>query len=151
MACNAYDGTGYSFHNVPTNHNRKLLQAQSQSTSSVDRNDDLLCELIRCPHFFSAGASGENNRLRARYQFLRETDDAYEATLIDLEKTRPLWFGLRDRVRDLEPLLRRAPDWNETDVRNLLAAYLGTSSTGPEVDDWYRRLGARRKKKENRA
>ncbi|WP_371231293.1 lipopolysaccharide kinase InaA family protein [Pseudomonas sp. QE6] len=86
-----------------------------------------------------------------KHIFLRETDDAYEATLIDLEKTRPLWFGQRDRVRDLEPLLRRAPDWNETDVRNLLAAYLGTSASGREVDDWYRRLGARRKKKEGRA
>lgn len=86
-----------------------------------------------------------------KHIFLRETDDGFEATLIDLEKTRPLWFGQRDRVRDLEPLLRRAPDWNEGDVRNLLAAYLGTSSSGPEVDDWYRRLGARRKKKESRA
>jgi len=86
-----------------------------------------------------------------KHIFLRETDDAFEATLIDLEKTRPLWFGQRDRVRDLEPLLRRAPDWNESDVRHLLAAYLGTASSGPEVDDWYRRLGARRKKKENRA
>ncbi len=87
-----------------------------------------------------------------KHIFLREgADDAFEATLIDLEKTRPLWFGRRDRVRDLEPLLRRAPDWSEADVRHLLAAYLGTAAGGPEVDDWYRRLGARRKKKENRA
>lgn len=86
-----------------------------------------------------------------KHIFLRETDDGFEATLIDLEKTRPLWFGQRDRVRDLEPLLRRAPDWNEGDVRTLLAAYLGTSASGREVDDWYRRLGARRKKKEGRA
>ncbi|KAF1070307.1 MAG: Protein InaA [Pseudomonas citronellolis] len=86
-----------------------------------------------------------------KHIFLREQADGFEASLIDLEKTRPLWFGLRDRVRDLEPLLRRAPDWSEADVRQFLAAYLGSAASGAEVDDWYRRLGARRKHKEKRS
>ncbi|SDI01576.1 lipopolysaccharide kinase InaA family protein [Pseudomonas panipatensis] len=82
--------------------------------------------------------------------FLRESADELQACLIGLEKTRPLWFGLYDRVKDLEPLLRRVPDWGEADVRQFLSAYLGNSATGVEVDHWYRRLGARRRKKESR-
>ena len=85
-----------------------------------------------------------------KHIFLKEDGDEFQACLIDLEKTRPLWFGLRDRVKDLEPLLRRAPDWSEVDVRQLLAAYLGCAAAGPEVDHWYRRLGARRRRKEKR-
>lgn len=85
-----------------------------------------------------------------KHIFLREAEDGFQACLIDLEKTRPLWFGLRDRVKDLEPLLRRAPDWSEVDVRQLLAAYLGSAAGGAEVDHWYKRLGARRRKKEKR-
>lgn len=85
-----------------------------------------------------------------KHIFLREAEDGFQACLIDLEKTRPLWFGLRDRVKDLEPLLRRAPDWSEVDVRQLLAAYLGSAASGAEVDHWYKRLGARRRKKEKR-
>jgi hypothetical protein len=57
--------------------------------------------------------------------------------LIDLEKTRPLLFGMRDRVKDLEPLLRRAPAWSEAQVRELLAAYL-ISPDSSLVDTWLR-------------
>ncbi|CDF86625.1 lipopolysaccharide kinase InaA family protein [Pseudomonas sp. QL9] len=85
-----------------------------------------------------------------KHIFLKAVDDEFQACLIDLEKTRPLWFGTRDRVKDLEPLLRRAPDWSEVDVRQLLAAYLGNSASGAEVDHWYKRLGSRRRKKEKR-
>ncbi|WP_394352295.1 lipopolysaccharide kinase InaA family protein, partial [Metapseudomonas otitidis] len=42
-----------------------------------------------------------------KHIFLRPAAVGYEACLIDLEKTRPLLFGRRDRVKDLEPLLRR--------------------------------------------
>lgn len=82
-----------------------------------------------------------------KHIFLRETPDGFEAQLIDLEKTRPLLLGERDRVKDLEPLLRRASAWSEAEVRQLLAAYLGE---GEDLERWSRRLGARRQHKESR-
>ncbi|MBO3278218.1 lipopolysaccharide kinase InaA family protein [Pseudomonas schmalbachii] len=86
-----------------------------------------------------------------KHIFLREAGEEFESRLIDLEKTRPLLLGTRDRVKDLEPLLRRAPDWSEADVRQLLSAYLGSSVSGLDVDGWYQRLTARRRRKEARA
>lgn len=82
-----------------------------------------------------------------KHIFLREAGDGFEAQLIDLEKTRPLLLGERDRIRDLEPLLRRAGAWSEAEVRQLLVAYLGE---GAAVERWSRRLGARRRHKESR-
>ncbi|MNP01250.1 hypothetical protein D3C76_930550 [compost metagenome] len=86
-----------------------------------------------------------------KHIFLREAGEEFESCLIDLEKTRPLLLGTRDRVKDLEPLLRRAPDWSEADLRQLLAAYLGSAAGGADVDGWCQRLSARRRKKEARA
>lgn len=82
-----------------------------------------------------------------KHIFLREQDGRVDAQLIDLEKTRPLLLGRRDRIKDLEPLLRRARIWNEAEVRELLAAYLGGAA---DVDAWWRRLGARQRHKEAR-
>jgi hypothetical protein len=70
--------------------------------------------------------------------------------LIDLEKTRPLLFGQRDRVKDLEPLLRRAPEWSESQLRELLAVYLDQPLNSSLVDSWVSRLSARRSHKETR-
>jgi len=71
--------------------------------------------------------------------------------LIDLEKTRSLLFGQRDRVKDLEPLMRRAPQWSEAQRRELLAAYLDQSSPDSSlIDSWLVRLTARRSHKETR-
>jgi len=78
---------------------------------------------------------------------LKEDGGAFSAQLIDLEKTRPLLFGARDRIRDLEPLLRRASVWSEAEVRQLLAAYL---PAGADIEHWWRLLGARRLNKEAR-
>jgi tRNA A-37 threonylcarbamoyl transferase component Bud32 len=78
-----------------------------------------------------------------KHIFLRARADAYLAQLIDLEKTRRSLFGQRDRVKDLEPLLRRAPAWNEAEIRELLGAYLQADSNGPEVDAWWHRLARR--------
>ncbi|WPC05623.1 lipopolysaccharide kinase InaA family protein [Pseudomonas benzenivorans] len=80
-----------------------------------------------------------------KHIFLRETPGGFAARLIDLEKTRPLLLGERDRVKDLEPLLRRAGVWSEAEVRALLAAYL---APGADLEHWWRRLGARRRHKE---
>ncbi|AZD45967.1 lipopolysaccharide kinase InaA family protein [Pseudomonas chlororaphis] len=85
-----------------------------------------------------------------KHIFLRATGDGYQAQLIDLEKTRPLLFGQRDRVKDLEPLLRRAPVWSEGDVRALLATYLDQPQDSSLVDAWLNRLSARRSHKETR-
>jgi len=63
--------------------------------------------------------------------------------LIDLEKTRKSIFGQRDRVKDIEPLLRRAPVWNEAEIRELLAAYLQAPGDSGLVDAWWERLAKR--------
>ncbi len=85
-----------------------------------------------------------------KHIFLQADGDAYRAQLIDLEKTRPLLFGQRDRVKDLEPLLRRADAWSEADVRALLASYLEQPGHSALTDQWYQRLAARRSHKEGR-
>ncbi|MFI8381579.1 lipopolysaccharide kinase InaA family protein [Pseudomonas sp. NPDC079086] len=82
-----------------------------------------------------------------KHIFLRETAEGFDAQLIDLEKTRPLLFGQRDRVKDLEPLLRRASVWGEAEVGVLLAAYLGETA---DLGSWSERLGARRRNKKAR-
>lgn len=85
-----------------------------------------------------------------KHIFLRATASGYQAQLIDLEKTRPLLFGQRDRAKDLEPLLRRAPRWQAADIRVLLAAYLAQPETSALVDVWLQRLSRRRSHKEGR-
>ncbi|MGH8389132.1 MAG: lipopolysaccharide kinase InaA family protein [Pseudomonas sp.] len=83
-----------------------------------------------------------------KHIFLRATGDGYQAQLIDLEKTRPLMLGLRDRIKDLEPLLRRAHEWSEAQVRVLLGAYLDQGQDSSLIDNWLTRLTARRSRKE---
>ncbi|CAH0253548.1 lipopolysaccharide kinase InaA family protein [Pseudomonas brassicacearum] len=85
-----------------------------------------------------------------KHIFLQATADGFQAQLIDLEKTRPLLFGLRDRVKDLEPLLRRASVWSDADVRQLLSSYLDQPLDSGLVDRWMTRLNARRSHKEAR-
>lgn len=82
-----------------------------------------------------------------KHIFLRAQGDAFDAQLIDLEKTRPLLLGRRDRIKDLEPLLRRARVWSEAEIRELLVAYLGDTA---DVDSWWRLLGTRQRNKEAR-
>jgi tRNA A-37 threonylcarbamoyl transferase component Bud32 len=82
-----------------------------------------------------------------KHIFLRAQGDAFDAQLIDLEKTRPLLLGRRDRIKDLEPLLRRARVWNEAEIRELLVAYLGDAA---DVDRWWSLLGTRQRNKEAR-
>jgi hypothetical protein len=85
-----------------------------------------------------------------KHIFLQATGDKYQAQLIDLEKTRSLLFGQRDRIKDLEPLLRRAPIWGDDEVRELLATYLDQPVGGSMVDAWIQRLNVRRSHKETR-
>lgn len=85
-----------------------------------------------------------------KHIFLQPNGDAYRAQLIDLEKTRPLLLGQRDRVKDLEPLLRRAHAWGEAEVRALLAAYLDQPHDSALVNTWLERLNGCRTHKETR-
>jgi hypothetical protein len=96
------------------------------------------------------GAGQVHGCFYPKHIFLQATGDGYDAQLIDLEKTRPLLFGMRDRVKDLEPLLRRAPQWSEAHVRELLAAYLDQPVDSSLVDTWLQRLTRRRSHKETR-
>ena len=100
-------------------------------------------ELARCLH----GAGQMHGCFYPKHIFLRESGQGFQAQLIDLEKTRPLLLGRRDRIKDLEPLLRRAVMWSEDDVQQLLRAYLGSEN---DLEQWSRRLGARRRHKEAR-
>jgi hypothetical protein len=85
-----------------------------------------------------------------KHIFLRARSEGWQAQLIDLEKTRPLLFGLRDRLKDLEPLLRRAPIWTEQDRRVLLSSYLEQAPDSALVETWQARLTQRRRHKETR-
>ena len=85
-----------------------------------------------------------------KHIFLQATASGYQAQLIDLEKTRPLLFGQRDRIKDLEPLLRRARAWSDDDVRQMLCTYLDQPLKSALVDRWMTRLTARRSHKEAR-
>jgi len=100
-------------------------------------------ELARQLH----GAGQMHGCFYPKHIFLKADGAGFVAQLIDLEKTRPLLFGRRDRIKDLEPLLRRACIWSEADVRELLLAYLG--ATG-DLEGWWQQLGARRRHKETR-
>ncbi len=85
--------------------------------------------------------------LYPKHIFLRERADGFDARLIDLEKTRRLWFGQRDRVRDLEPLIRRASAWSPAEIERLLSTYLDGRAAVPA---WLERLVRRRRSKEAR-
>lgn len=134
-------------------------------TRALDGWEDLSEWLARWPELDDAqrgsimNASGELARrlhqagqmhgcFYPKHIFLRQQEGRWQACLIDLEKTRPLLLGQRDRVKDLEPLFRRARCLGSEDMRGLLAAYLGN---GRAVDAWLQRLARRRSDKESRA
>ncbi|OIN54680.1 lipopolysaccharide kinase InaA family protein [Pseudomonas costantinii] len=124
-----------------------LLEQWSQLSDAQHRAILLACgQLAR--HLHNVGQV--HGCFYPKHIFLQAAGDGYTAQLIDLEKTRPLLFGVRDRVKDLEPLLRRAPQWSDTQVRQLLAAYLEQPEDSSLVGAWFQRLTARRSRKENR-
>lgn len=94
------------------------------------------------------GAGQVHGCFYPKHVFLRETQGGFDACLIDLEKTRPLLLGRRDRVKDLETLVRRADAWGDAEVRELLAGYLERPGDSAEVSDWLARLASRRRNKE---
>lgn len=82
-----------------------------------------------------------------KHIFLREQEGRWQACLIDLEKTRPLLLGRRDRIKDLEPLWRRAQRMGSSGMRALLATYLNDELA---VEPWLQRLHQRRMDKDSR-
>ncbi|HAW26447.1 MAG TPA: lipopolysaccharide kinase, partial [Pseudomonas sp.] len=88
------------------------------------------------------GAGEVHGCFYPKHIFLREHLGAYEACLIDLEKTR-LLLGRRDRIRDLEALVRRAELWREEELRCLLASYLDENADSRAIEDWLKSIRAR--------
>ncbi|NVZ67754.1 lipopolysaccharide kinase InaA family protein [Pseudomonas costantinii] len=124
-----------------------LLEQWSQLSDVQHRSILLACgQLAR--HLHNVGQV--HGCFYPKHIFLQAVGDGFTAQLIDLEKTRPLLFGVRDRVKDLEPLLRRAPQWSDAQVRQLLAAYLEQPEDSSLVGAWFQRLTVRRSRKESR-
>jgi hypothetical protein len=83
-----------------------------------------------------------------KHIFLREQGDLFEAQLIDLEKTRPLLLGRRDRIKDIEPLFRRAGHhWGSDELQIFLQSYLGDQTS---MQRWLHELSQRRRYKATR-
>jgi hypothetical protein len=66
-----------------------------------------------------------HNCLYPKHVFVRLDAHAASARLIDLEKTRPLHFGARDRARDLDALNRHTHGPSATERLRFLLGYLG--------------------------
>ncbi len=80
-----------------------------------------------------------------KHIFLQEQATGFTAQLIDLEKTRPLLLGQRDRVKDLEPLFRRSRHvWGRAQIQLFLQSYLDQPA---DIPRWLQRLESRRKNK----
>lgn len=83
-----------------------------------------------------------------KHIFLQEQNAGFTAQLIDLEKTRRLVLGRRDRIKDLEPLFRRSQHvWQREHIQLFLQSYLAHAE---DIPRWLERLEARRKDKEAR-
>jgi tRNA A-37 threonylcarbamoyl transferase component Bud32 len=122
----------------------KLLEGWDALTALQRRNIILACGQLAA-RLHAAGQL--HGCFYPKHIFLRPQAEGYQACLIDLEKTRPLWFGRRDRIKDLEPLLRRANAWTEDEVHLFLVTYLDGEAG---VDSWMDRLGARQREKDGR-
>ena len=80
-----------------------------------------------------------------KHIFLQEQATGFTAQLIELEKTRPLFLGQRDRVKDLEPLFRRSRHvWGRAQIQLFLQSYLDQPA---DIPRWLQRLESRRKNK----
>jgi hypothetical protein len=94
------------------------------------------------------GAGQMHGCFYPKHIFLQPQATGFTAQLIDLEKTRSLLLGRRDRIKDLEPLFRRSHHvWGREQTQLFLQYYLDQ----PEhIQHWLERLEARRKNKEAR-
>lgn len=89
--------------------------------------------------------------LYPKHLFLQEANGAWRGCLIDLEKTRRLWLGWRDKVRDLEAFLRNvAGVWAADEQSRFLDGYLHRSGSSDPAEVWLQRLARRRAYKKER-
>lgn len=94
------------------------------------------------------GAGQMHGCFYPKHIFLQQQATCFTAQLIDLEKTRPLLLGRRDRIKDLEPLFRRSQNvWGREQTQLFLQYYLDKPE---QIRHWLERLEARRKNKEAR-
>lgn len=136
-------------------------------TRALDGWQDLSCLLGRWPDLGLAsqqailnacaqlarqlhGAGEAHGCFYPKHIFLRQNLSGYEACLIDLEKTRML-LGRRDRIRDLEALIRRVGFWNEDELRCLFMSYLDEDADSRSIEMWLRRIQARHQHKAAKA
>jgi len=91
------------------------------------------------------GSGQKHGCLYPKHIFLRQNESGWQSCLIDLEKARPLLPLQRDRISDLEPLLRRAEQWADEEQRLFLRSYL---PEGEALEPWLDRLSARRQRKQ---
>ena len=88
--------------------------------------------------------------LYPKHLFLRIIDGRWQGCLIDLEKTRRLWWGWRDQVRDLVSFLRSVQLWDDAEQQGFLEQYLHQCRSAGSPDLWRQRLDRRRRYKEKR-
>ncbi|WP_106478631.1 lipopolysaccharide kinase InaA family protein [Phytohalomonas tamaricis] len=85
--------------------------------------------------------------LYAKHVFLKQDGEQHwQAQFIDLEKCRPL-LTRRDRLRDLEILMRRLPKWDSTTLRHFFVHYLGGDTSDARINSWQQALEKRQAKK----
>ncbi len=88
--------------------------------------------------------------LYPKHLFMQFRDEQWQGCLIDLEKTRRLWLGWRDQVRDLESFLRTVKVWSDSEQRDFVVRYLREGCFSGSLDLWLDRIARRRKHKEVR-
>jgi len=82
--------------------------------------------------------------LYPKHLYLRLENGAWKGCLIDLEKTRRLWFSWRNQVRDLEQFLRTVQRWDDQEELRFLQGYLHACGASGSVELWKDRLMKRR-------
>jgi len=84
--------------------------------------------------------------LYPKHIFLRQSAEGWQSRLIDLEKARRLLPLRRDRISDLEPLLRRAEPWSEEERRLFFCAYLNNEK---DIERWLKHIERRHRYKQS--
>lgn len=91
-----------------------------------------------------------HNCLYPKHVFVRVDASGASARLIDLEKTRPLRLGPRDRARDLDTLNRHTHGLRATERLRFLFGYLGRERLDASGKRLVQRLTRRRTRKNAR-